>query len=39
VPGLRDGGDHSLFGPEVPAPASATPTEQLMAFLGRSGRP
>jgi uncharacterized protein (TIGR03086 family) len=36
VPGLRDGGDHSLFGPGVPAPADATPTERLMAFLGRA---
>jgi len=39
VPGLRDGGDHSLFGPEVPAPGNATPTERLMAFLGRARRP
>jgi len=39
VPGLRGGGDHSLFGPEVPAPGNATPTERLMAFLGRPRQP
>ncbi len=35
VPGLRADDDHSLFQPEVPAPAGATPTQRLMAFLGR----
>ena len=39
VPGLRGGGDHSLFGPEVPVPGNAAPTDRLMAFLGRARQP
>ena len=39
VPVLRAGDDHSLFLPEVPAPADATPTQELMAFLGRTPVP
>ncbi|MBO3749248.1 TIGR03086 family protein [Streptosporangiaceae bacterium NEAU-GS5] len=35
VPPLRGGQDHSLFQAELPAPADATPTQRLMAFLGR----
>ncbi|OHV41516.1 MULTISPECIES: TIGR03086 family metal-binding protein [Pseudofrankia] len=35
VPTLRAGDDHSLFQPEIPAPADANPTQRLMAFLGR----
>ena len=35
VPPLRAADDHSLFQPELPAPAGATPTQELMAFLGR----
>ncbi|ONH26981.1 TIGR03086 family metal-binding protein [Pseudofrankia asymbiotica] len=38
VPALRAGDDHSLFQPEVPAPADANPTQRLMAFLGRTPR-
>lgn len=33
---LRAAEDSSLFKPEVPAPANATATQELMPFLGRT---
>lgn len=35
VPGLRAGEGHALFQPELPPPPDATPTQRLMAYLGR----